>query len=311
MTLNSRDGEYFGQLHVTEWSPNGKRDRGFAWVVSYLDPDSDEPLMLEREVEYPANSADSPERKEELVRKATLALESEPPALLVSEPRKVPLDADEWYQLIDLQISAWDAAKGRLHSACRSTEEWATDRIYVALSETLAWTYTIDESLQTWWTALPRSSRETLSAQTDQQIERLLASDRSDLTTEKIESDGYWKGYRERLLDGEPYGRWCELFSTGWFNRDTSNAFQWLRGQLTHTAVGEPVHLVQFRDGAEPRWKWAYSTQFTRSKEAKAGARTYNRELAGSDVLGLFAHFLDEFWNARSDLFRAMRETED
>lgn len=305
--LSTVDGENSGQLYVTEWYPSKSRDKGFAWVASKLDADSETPLTVAREVEFPAAAADTPQRRDELVRLASAALNSGPTELLVTSPRRAPLTPSEWYSLVDLQIHAWDGAQTRLHDACRSREEWELDLIFIALSETLSWTYTVDESLQRWWKALKFETREELSLRMDKRIEHLIASDRSPFTEESVKTDRHLEGYRDRLNTGEPYGRWCDISRSGWFSRQTSRALSWVRGQLTHTAIAEPVHLIQFREGAEPRWKWAHSSEFVRSKEDKNGAHAYNRELAGGDVLGLFPHFLTEFWDARSDLFRAMR----
>lgn len=112
---------------------------------------------------------------------------------------------------------------------------------------------------------------------------------------------------KHRRKTSQPYENWCDVSRVGWFNEDTREAIGWVRGQLTHTAVASPAHLVQFRDGAEPRWKWADAKAFARSKEAKRGRAAYSREFAGKDVLGIFGHYWTEFTDAQRTLAGAMR----
>jgi hypothetical protein len=308
--LETSDGSHFGDLQVTDWCPNGSRERGFAWVLSYLDDSSDPPKFMQREVEFPAEDASTTERQIALVKAATQAIDREPPALLVTEPERAPMAADEWTSLLDTQIFAWDRARGRLADACATDEDWAPQLVYVALLETLAWTYTLDNSLKWCWMALTDETKEALSIEVDRRIEKLLASDRSDLDEEAVHSSRLLEGYKFRLRDHKPYRRWCDLSRTGSFNRETSHAIKWIRGQMTHTAVSTPVHLSQFRSGAEPRWKWAHAAEFKRTPEDNDGEIAFNQELAGKDVLGIFSHFLNDFSDARLELAQALRREE-
>src|SRR6476620_1824465 len=58
------EGIGLGTLHLRPWYGKGDRVPGLAWVISFLDPKSDEPLLISEEVEHPAAAANTKERQE-------------------------------------------------------------------------------------------------------------------------------------------------------------------------------------------------------------------------------------------------------
>lgn len=310
--IDTGDDSLSLRLELAEWYPNGSRERQIAWIVSVFEHGEDGVVLTKREVECPALDAGTEERRQQLVDAAFRAVASEPSPLLVSEVAPAPMSADEWSQLLDVQILAWGDANGRLSEACQSNEDWKDQLVYVALSETLSWVYTIDNSLQWWWRwGLSLDSREELSLKTDARIARLHGAEPNDgkasLTDEQIESEPRREAVADRRRTSEPYANWFDVSHVGWFSEQAREAVKWVRGQLTHTAVASPAHLVQFRDGAEPRWKWADAKAFARSKEGKGGAASYARAFAGKDVLGTFGHYWTDFTDAQRMFASVMR----
>ena len=71
--------------------------------------------------------------------------------------------------------------------------------------------------------------------------------------------------------------------------REELRGFRWLAGKLLHHGPLSAVELVQWRTGAEPRWKWRTSDDIfspPRPEQRASQRQDYDRVVAGKDVVG-------------------------
>jgi hypothetical protein len=305
--LGSGD-EWRAHLRVDNWYADYRREPELAWVVSWLDPESAEPLMLMAAVEQPALVADDDSRRAQLVA-AALATIAAPPATPApfEIPPPTPATPDEWGEHLDLQIACWDDAFGDLVNAGKREGDGAAYARYRALTEALERIYAVDSSLNILWTALSEEKRESVSLETDEQARRAADHNSQGTLEFNLESDYAFAGYVRRMRDRQPYQHWSEALLAGVFQARFFHATGWTRGQLVHAATAAPMDLRQFRPGAKPRWKWRPSDEWARGRVDDAGRRAYDQLLASHDVIGLLGHLTSVFVDGRYLLTRSLR----
>jgi hypothetical protein len=84
------------RLRVEQWFPDQQIEGQPAWIVSWLDPDKEEPTMLEAPIEQPALGAESNQRRRHLAELAIEASQKPPPKTpshspCRGQPRKGPM----------------------------------------------------------------------------------------------------------------------------------------------------------------------------------------------------------------------------
>lgn len=306
--LETEDGEYAAWLRVQEWYPVGERTPSVAWIVAFLDPISSEPLMIEREVECPALIADTDARRDALIAAAEAAMTAPPVVLPIVAPEPLPITADQWGEMLQSQIDSWDQAMGKLDEAARSEEEWAPALRYKALQEALHWLYVVDSTFGVIWRQLTDQERGDLSVKADERAAEAITNNKELRPDLDPEQDAVFASYYERQLTGETYRHWSDVLLAGAFHRRFFQAIKWVRGQLSHAGTPASMELIQFREGAEPRWKWAASRDFARGRPDEAGRHAYDNVLSGHDVTGLLSHLTMVFINAKYQLVGVLRQ---
>jgi hypothetical protein len=264
--------------------------------------------MIEREVECPALTAHTHSRKEALVLKAEAAMAAPPVVLPMMAPEPVPITADQWAEMIDAQIDSWDHAMEKLDEAARSEDKWAPALRYKALQEALHWLYVVDSTFGVIWLQLTDQERENLSVNVDERAAKAITNNKELRPDLDPQQDAVFASYYERQLTGTTYRHWSDVLLAGAFHRRFFQAIKWVRGQLSHAGTPAPMELVQFREGAQPRWKWAASRDFARGRPDDAGRHAYDNVLSGHDVTGLLSHLTTVFVNAKYKLIGVLRQ---
>jgi hypothetical protein len=306
--LETEDGEHAGWLRVQEWYRAGERTPSVAWIVAFLAPASPEPLMIEREVECPALVADTEVRRRALIVAAEAAMAAPSIVLPVVPPEPLPITAEQWGEMLQSQIDSWDETMGKLNEAARSEDEWAPALRYKALQEALHWLYVVDSTFTVIWRQLTDAERESLSIEADEQAAKAIANNKEVRPDLDPEQDAVFASYYERQLTGQAYQHWSDVLLAGAFHRRFFEAIKWVRGQLSHAATPAPMELIQYREGAEPRWKWSKSQDFARGRPDEAGRRAYDDVLSGRDVTGLLGHLTMVLVRAKYQLVGALRQ---
>jgi hypothetical protein len=308
-------GELVARLHVDQWFPRGERQPVPVWIVSWLDPNADSPTMLRARVEMPAQKADSELRRRQLLAGAFEAINRGPRR---PDPRSPALPSRPTYvgrfRQAELLIDAWDHANGALGRVLRDDDPYPFER-YLALSNVLARLYTVNSTLQGMWEEVPVDIREDASCWADEHAERAIAHNRDVVAkfgkTYDPRNDVALEPYFSRLRSGRPYQHWTGQLLSGALQQGFFDGFKWIRGQMTYRGVIEPIELWQYEPGAEPRWKWMDAGAITTDLKSNANQRCqYERFLAGGDVVGLFSHLLDVFWDAKWRLRKLLRRGE-
>lgn len=299
------------RLEVQLWHPLNERRACEAWVVSWFDQTASGMSLLKAPVEAPAKPASSRARKEALVHAACDAIRRgpRPPA-----PRTPPLPQRptyaERFRQAELVIDAWDRANGYLGRVLRGEEATAFD-LYIALSDVLARTYTVNRTLQGMWTDIPIDIREDASVTADERAVRAIDHNRNVLAGSREydpRADVSFDAYFARQQSGRPYGHWTGHLLSGALQEGFFDGLSWVRGQTTYRGVTQPLELWQYEDGVEPRWKWKESAAITVDLRSNRDQRmNYDRLVARGDVAGLFSHLLLLFWDAKWSLRKLLR----
>lgn len=258
--------------------------------------------MIEREVECPALVADSPARRDALILAAEAAMAAPPPALPIVASEPLPITADQWGEMLKSQIDSWGRAMGKLDEAAQSEDDWAPVLRYKAMQEALHWLYVVDSTFGVIWQQLTDQEREDLSVKADERAANAIAHNKEVRPDLDPRQDAVFASYYERQLTGETYRHWSDVLLAGVFHRRFFQAIKWVRGQLSHAATPAPMELIQFREGAEPRWKWTASQDFARGRPDEAGRHAYDNVLSGNDVTGLLGHLTMVFVDAQYKL---------
>jgi hypothetical protein len=299
----------FGWLEAKTWFRPGERQSGMAWVISYFveDMGPEDLLKVEREVECPALLADTDERRRQLLEMAEAAVAAPPEELPTIDPEPLPITADQWGELLESQITSWDKAMADLEEAAGSEADWAPFLRYKALQEALHWLYVVDESFGVLWKQLTDAQREALSVDADNRAAKAVENNKKLRPNLDPERDPVFTAYHRRQVTAETYKHWSDVMLAGVFHQRFYEAITWVRGQMSHAATPAPLKLVQFREGAEPRWKWAASVEFARGRVNDARRHAYDEILSGHDVTGLLSHLTMVFQDAKIKLVGALR----
>jgi hypothetical protein len=291
--LTDAQGDLLGWLRLQEWYDAGSRTPRVAWVADYLGWNDDE-SMLAVLVDDGDQPAGEQSRREALVAAAEQARDEGPPELPSPAADGAPT-VDDRIDELDLLVSAWSRAHDRLFLAAERDDAGAREEIYVALTELLNWTYTIDSVLDVIWRKrLDGNVKEDASKKVDQGVSKAIAANER-LFAERGETydeptTGVVVAFRQREQDGEPYPSWSHVLGTMAQDVDPRifNGLKWIRGQFVHRGVLHAVDLRQWRPGAEPRWKWRPSQELGRSASGKdkESMADYDAVLAGVDVIG-------------------------
>jgi hypothetical protein len=313
--LLDEGGGLAARIHLEDWYPKGRRTASPAWVVSWLDPAADSPTMLRALVELPALVAEDDTRQAELTAKALEVMARGPePATARSPALKDRLGYAERFRVLELLIDAWDEAETRLGRVLRDPDAHPYQR-YLALSDVLSRTYTVDRTLGSAWEALPIDIREDASCHGDEIAERAIAHNtralaRSGRTYAPVDEGGLAPFFARRR-DLRPYRHWSGHMVSGAIQHDFFLGLRWIRGQMTYRAVIDPIELWQYEPGVEPRWKWkdaaAITTEFGSGRNERA---CYERFQGGRDVLGQLSHLLTVFWDVKWSLRKLSRRAE-
>ena len=303
-----------GTLERIEWYPPMERHPARAWAVSWLDRSGAEPIMLRAAIEVPALDAEIPERRGALLDAAARAIAAGPEPVAARAPA-IPArpSASERFRQAELLIDTWDHASRRLAVAAEDDGRAASYLRYLALTELLARTYTVDRTLQGMWDDVPPDLRESGSQRADDDAVAAIAHNTRVLAASgrpyDAQADRGLAPYFERLRTGEPYGHWTGHLLSGVLQEDFFRGLRWVRGQMTYRGVTDPIELWQYTAGAEPRWKWKDAAAVTIERGNARERALYDELLAGHDVLGLFSHLIDVFtdakWSLRALLLRA------
>ena len=313
--LADADGESVGRIELAPWYARGARKAEEAWIVTWFEGDGDDFILRRALVEMPAFAVDSDAREAELIAAAEAALQrGEEPPMPRASRLPAPPSASERFRQAELLIDAWDAANGRLWEATRDESAAAKFRRYEALTESLARVYTVDRTLDGMWSSLPPDVREDASCRADDRARRAIEHNRAVSSrfskTYDPRADASFDAYFERESTGAPYTHWTGHLLTGSLQKDFFEGLHWVRGQMTYRGIIDPIELWQYTAGAEPRWKWKDSQAISLDAGAQAQREAYDRFLAGRDVLGLFSHFLEVFWDAKWSFRKLMLRAE-
>jgi hypothetical protein len=302
--------EIVGWLRIAPWYDDATSAAPReAWVADYYDHACDPPVVQVL-VDPDPRLADDPADREKLITAAAAAIEAGPPEL--PEPQLEP--AARGRSELELLLHAWDDANGRLFTATRLRDEWAHERVYVALTEVLSWTYLLDRVLdEIWKRRLTPGTREAVSQEVDEAIADAIRNNAASLGAKWVEpTTGVFGAYRRRGRDGRPYPSWSLAMGRMKLDLDPDffRGLKWLRGQLVHRGVIRAVDLRQWRPGAEPRWKWkpANAIPHQTSGYERDNLRAYDAAVAGRDVLGSLS-LVNELHEAATLFGRLLGET--
>jgi hypothetical protein len=298
-----------GRLVIADdWYEPGELEPRRAWVVEWVDPDDETPMMHRALVELGGAPAEEESRREELVAKAEAVIaQGKPPqpagfgfAATGSETRT------ELFERVKLTIYAVDVASGRVGSAARRKDEHAANALSVALVEMMAWLRGLDELLtHIWQHVLTDAVRERASQATDESLGRRKEPPPRELVAE-IEA-------RER--NGSPYEDWTfALLAKGaYFSRNELNGLRWLAGKLLHFGPLPAAELRHWRAGAGPRWKWRAADElfFSNLKEQRPIQRAaYEKHLRGRDIVGTVS-LITTLIEAEYLFYRLLRDSDE
>lgn len=306
--LSGEDGDLLGWLRLDHWYDVGARVPRLAWVAQYFNGAVAEPevaVVLVDELGEPARDAT---RQEELAAAAHDAIAAGPPPLPPPQPAGGP--AIQGVAEIELLVDAWDASQSRLFRAANIDDESSRDRIYIALTELLNWTFTLDLVLSLLWKHLDFATREAASQQVDAQVAAAIENNRTAFAkhgrTWVEPQSGIFAAARQRQGDHAPYPAWPLLL--GMRRKDVDprffNGLKWVRGQAVHRGVIHAVDLRQWRPGAEPRWKWQPVCAIPHETTGKSLLQLHDYEavVAGRDVLGSL-----DLWDEWHDILEIFR----
>lgn len=183
-----------------------------------LDANEETPTMFSAALERPALTADTAERRRELIEGA-LAVTADPPATPApfAAPAPRPRNADEWAAHLELQLSCWDEAFGELTRACRETGPAADYLRYRTLTQALDWAHALDSSLGMLWRTLSGEERERASLETDERARKAAEHNAAGPLAFDVETDPAFAGYVCRSKDHQPYSHWGEVMLAGIF----------------------------------------------------------------------------------------------
>jgi hypothetical protein len=213
-------------------------------------------------------------------------------------------------------MDAWDTSRSELTAALRETEGPAGSfRRYLALSDTLARTYTVDRTLQGMWVDVPPDLREDASIRADLQAVRAIEHNTEVLSrfgrNYDPTSDSSFEAYFQRRRDARPYPHWSGHILSGSLQEGFFNGLRWIRGQITYRGVIDPIELWQYEDGVAPRWKWKDATAVTtRLSSNRDQRKQYERFQAGRDVEGQLSNLLEVFWEVKWSLRKLLIRAE-
>lgn len=290
-------GNYTGRLLVNRWYEPGDQTPRLAWVAEYLD---DRELLSVFVADADAIPDES--GRGGLLSAARTAIAQGPPTLATPD-----LPASDFGDELDLLFMAWGDAHQRLRSAAERTDEHAREHIYVALTELVSWTCTIDDVLQAVWKGFSPAFREAKSVEVDQAVARVISRNKQQAKEHcqpYVEGPaGIFDAYRARRLSGKSYAYWSQLLALKHVDLDPRflSGLKWIRGKFVHRGVLHAVDLRQWRPGVEPRWKWLPSSQTGQGAHGsdKMKMENYDAVVAGKDVLGslgLTGELLDTVW---------------
>lgn len=295
--LLDAEGEYLARLKLDHWYHPGSRTPTVGWVVEYL-------RESEMRNAFVAEGTGTPEQRQRQ------ALEDAARAVINAEPvdpLEPALPASEFGDELDLLLTAWGQASDRLETAARRPDDHARAFIYVALSEVLSWTCTIDQVLQATWDGFSPEYREKVSAEVDAAVSDAIARAEAQAKARGVAYSeppaAIFDAYRQRLRTGESYPYWSQALAIKLQDLDPRflRGMHWVRGKFFHRGVLHAVDLRQWRPGAEPRWKWLPSAVVEHASHGRDRERRadYDAVVAGKDVLGsmrLNGVLLDTVW---------------
>jgi hypothetical protein len=302
--LLKEDGSIAGTLEIVTWYPPMQRRPVAAWVVSWVDTSGEEPVMHRAPVEIPAHGAAGPARRATLLQAAADARQRGPAPIAARAPALPNRpDARQRVRQAELLIDAWDRAFGQLTAAAADDGSSGTYLRYLALTELLARTYTVDRTLQGMWDDVPADLQELASQHADDEALAAIAHNtRVVASSGRLYDPGRERGFDaffERQRNGAPYPHWTGPLLTGVLQEPFFRGLRWIRGHMTYRGVTDPIELWQYTDGAEPRWKWKDSAAVTSERGNPRERKLYDELLAGQDVLGYFSHLIEVFTEAR------------
>ena len=303
------DARISGTLVIADdWYEPGELEPRRAWVVEWIDPDDETPMMHRALVELGGAPAEDESRREELIAKAEAVIaQGQPPqpagfgfAATGSETRA------ELFERVKLTIYAVDAATGRVGSAARRKDERAANALSVALVEMMAWLRGLDELMShIWQHVLTAAVRERASEATDESLGQRKEPPPRELGAEITA--------RER--NGKPYEDWTfALLAKGaYLNRNELQGLRWLAGKLLHFGPLPAAELRHWRAGAGPRWKWRAADELFPStlEEQRPNQRAaYEKHLRGQDIVGTVS-LITTLIEAEYLFYRLLRDSDE
>ncbi|MGA9760969.1 MAG: hypothetical protein WBQ14_00895 [Gaiellaceae bacterium] len=249
--------------------------------------------MLRQLIDDVGEPASDASRRKELEEAALVTLRNEaPPTSVPASPAKVTVE--QRIGEFELLLSAWRSARDRVRQAARREDDFSRYDLYIALAELLHWTYTIDLVFSNTWKGFDDATRETASARVDDVIADVIARNLRQASESgrnyREPQHGIIRAYRLRQQDGKPYAHWAYLAGIGRNDLDPRfiRGLRWIRGKFTHIGVIDATDLRQWREGAEPRWKWRPVSEI--SIKSRSGPEedqdAYDAAVAGKDVIG-------------------------
>jgi hypothetical protein len=298
-----------GTVVITDdWFEPGELEPRRAWVVEWIDPDDEIPMMHRALVELGGAPAEEESRREELIAKADAVIaQGQPPqpagfgfAATGSETRA------ELFERVKLTFYAVDDASGRVGSAARRTDDAAANALSVALVEMTAWLRGLDELMShIWQHALTVAVRERASQATDESLNQRKEPPPGELVAEITA--------RER--NGNPYKDWTfALLAKGaYLSRDELQGLRWLAGKLLHFGPLPAAELRHWRAGAGPRWKWRAADELfplTLEEQRPTQRAAYEKHLRGQDIVGTVS-FITTLIEAEFLFYRLLRDSDE
>lgn len=293
---------------VDDWHEPGELEPHRAWVVEWIDPDDETPMMHRALVELGGAPAEEESRREELIAKAQAVIAQGQPqqpagfgfAATGSETRA------EQFERVKLTIYAVDDASGRVGSAARRKDEHTANALSVALVEMMAWLRGLDELMtHIWQHVLTAAVRERASQATDESLGRRKEAPPRELI-EEITA-------RER--DGNPYEDWTfALLAKGaYLSRNELQGLRWLAGKLLHFGPLPAAELRHWRAGAGPRWKWRAADELfpsTLGEQRPSQRAAYEKHLRGRDIVGTVS-LITTLIEAEYLFYRLLRDSDE
>lgn len=291
-----------------DWYEPGELEPSRAWVVEWVDPADESPMMHRALVELGGAPAEEGPRRDELIAKAQAVIMQGKPqqpagfgfATTGSETRA------ELFERVKLTLHAVDAASGRVSSAARRKDEYGANVLSIALVEMMAWLRGLDELMtHIWQQVLTAAVRERASQATDACLDRRKEPAPPSLTAE----------IAARADSGNPYKDWTlALIAKGaYLNRNELQGLRWLAGKLLHFGPLPAAELRHWRAGAGPRWKWRAADELFPStlEEQQPNQRAaYEKHLRGRDIIGTVS-LITTLIEAEYLFYRLLRDSDE